>query len=93
MIFDEDEAKKVNDKCCFVTQLDKVSDNNFKQAYFPKNCYVLDNPIGTANGCVMSKDKKMIVNLPGPPKEMTYVVRKISSSENLYVRFSNTRHW
>ena len=74
MIFDEDEAKKVNDKCCFVTQLDKVSDNNFKQAYFPKNCYVLDNPIGTANGCVMSKDKKMIVNLPGPPKEMTYVV-------------------
>ena len=74
MIFNEDEAKKVNDKCCFVTQLDKVSDNNFKQAYFPKNCYVLDNPIGTANGCVMSKDKKMIVNLPGPPKEMTYVV-------------------
>ena len=35
---------------------------------------MLDNPIGTANGCVMSKDKKMIVNLPGPPKEMTYVV-------------------
>ena len=66
MIFNEDEAKKVNDKCCFVTQLDKVSDNNFKQAYFPKNCYVLDNPIGTANGCVMSKDKKTIVNLPGP---------------------------
>ena len=44
MIFDEDEAKKVKDKCCYVTQLDKVSDNNFKQAYFPKNCYVLDNP-------------------------------------------------
>ena len=79
MIFDEDEAKKVNDKCCFVTQLDKVSDNNFKQAYFPKNCYVLDNPIGTAIGCVMSKDKTLF--------------RKISSSENLYVRFSNTRHW
>ena len=74
MIFNEAEAKKVNDKCCFVSQLDQVTDNNFKQAYFPKDCYVLDNPIGTANGCVMSKDKKMIVNLPGPPKEMTYVV-------------------
>ena len=74
MIFNEEEAKKVNDKCCFVTQLDKVTDNNFKQAYFPKDCYILDNPIGTANGCVMSKDEKMIVNLPGPPKEMKYVV-------------------
>ena len=58
MIFNEAEAKKVNDKCCFVSQLDQVTDNNFKQAYFPKDCYVLDNPIGTANGCVMSKDKK-----------------------------------
>ncbi|MBM6930436.1 damage-inducible protein CinA [[Clostridium] spiroforme] len=74
MVYDEAEAKKVNDKCCFVTGLDQVSDNNFKQAYFPENCYVLDNPIGTANGCVMSKDEKMIINLPGPPKEMRYVV-------------------
>ena len=41
---------------------------------FPKDCYILENEVGTANGCVMSKDEKMIVNLPGPPKEMTYVV-------------------
>lgn len=74
MVYNEAEAKKVNDKCCFVTGLDKVTDNNFKQAYFPENCYVLDNPIGTANGCVMFKDERMIVNLPGPPKEMKYVV-------------------
>ena len=30
--------------------------------------------MGTANGCVMSKDEKMIINLPGPPKELKYVV-------------------
>lgn len=74
MIYNEQEAKKVNDKCCFVTGLDKVTDNNFKQAYFPEKCYILDNAIGTANGCVMSKDDRMIINLPGPPKEMKYVV-------------------
>ena len=74
MVYNEAEAKKVNDKCCFVTGLDKVTDNNFKQAYFPEDCHILDNPIGTANGCVMSKDDRMIVNLPGPPKEMKYVV-------------------
>ena len=34
MIYNEAEAKKVNDKCCFVSQLDQVTDNNFKQAYF-----------------------------------------------------------
>ncbi len=74
LVYDEAEAKKVHDKCCFVTQLDEVPDNNYKQAYFPKDCYVLENDVGTANGCVMSKDQKMIINLPGPPKEMTYVV-------------------
>lgn len=74
LIYNEDEARKVHDKCCFVTQLDEVPDNNYKQAYFPKDCYILENEVGTANGCVMTKDQRMIVNLPGPPKEMTYVV-------------------
>lgn len=74
MVYNDQEAKKVHDKCCFVIGSDKVTENNFKQAYFPVDCYVLDNAIGTANGCVMSKDDRMIVNLPGPPKEMKYVV-------------------
>lgn len=74
MVYLETEAKKVDEKCRFVTGSDKIPDNNFKQAYFPKDCYVLENEIGTANGCVMSKDEKMIINLPGPPKEMKYVV-------------------
>ena len=74
MIYNEEEAKKVYEKCSFVTGLDVIPENNFKQAYFPADCYVLENEVGTANGCVMSKDNKMIVNLPGPPKEMTYVV-------------------
>lgn len=74
MIYNDEEAKKVKDKCCFVTGLNEIPQNNFKQAYFPENCYILENDVGTANGCVMSKDEKMIINLPGPPKEMTYVV-------------------
>ncbi|MDD8049238.1 MAG: molybdopterin-binding protein [Thomasclavelia sp.] len=74
MIYDENEAKKVDDKCKFVTGLEVIPQNNFKQAYFPKDAYILENEVGTANGCVMSKDEKMIINLPGPPKEMTYVV-------------------
>ena len=44
--------------------------NNEKQAYFPKEAYILKNDNGTAPGCIMEKDGKMIVVLPGPPKEM-----------------------
>lgn len=44
--------------------------NNEKQAYFPKEAYVLKNDNGTAPGCIMEKEGKIIVVLPGPPKEM-----------------------
>ncbi|QAA35068.1 competence/damage-inducible protein A [Clostridium manihotivorum] len=44
--------------------------SNAKQAYFPKDAVVLPNPNGTAPGAVLKKDNKMIVVLPGPPKEM-----------------------
>lgn len=70
----EEEAKKVYEKCSFVMNNTNIPNNNFKQAYFPKGCFILENEVGTANGCVMSKDQKMIINLPGPPKEMTYMV-------------------
>lgn len=44
--------------------------NNEKQAYFPKEAYVLKNDNGTAPGCIMEKNGKIIVVLPGPPREM-----------------------
>ena len=44
--------------------------NNEKQAYFPKEAYILKNDNGTAPGCIMEKNGKMIVVLPGPPIEM-----------------------
>lgn len=72
----EEEVQKVDAKCRFVTGYDQVPENNFKQAWFPEGCYVLENEVGTANGCVMEKDGRMVVNLPGPPKEMTYVAEQ-----------------
>ena len=74
MIYNEKEAKKVEDKCKYCSNSSIVSNNNFKQAYYPADAYILENDMGTANGCVMKKDNKMIVNLPGPPKEIQYVI-------------------
>ncbi len=48
----------------------KPTENNKKQAYFPKDCIIVDNPNGTAPGVILKKENKMIILLPGPPKEM-----------------------
>ncbi len=48
----------------------ELTDNNLKQVYFPKDSIILKNFNGTAPGAILRKDKKMIIVLPGPPKEM-----------------------
>ena len=46
------------------------TENNRKQAYFPVDSTILPNKYGTAPGCIMQKDNKTIIVMPGPPKEM-----------------------
>lgn len=46
------------------------SENNVKQAYFPKDSIILENNHGTAPGCIIEKDNNFIILLPGPPREM-----------------------
>lgn len=48
----------------------KPTENNRKQAYFPVNSIVVPNKYGTAPGCIMNKDNKVIIVMPGPPREM-----------------------
>ncbi len=47
-----------------------MTENNRKQAYFPVGGIILKNNHGTAPGCLIEKDGKMLFNLPGPPKEL-----------------------
>lgn len=49
--------------------LDMVKSNE-KQALMPKGCIIIPNTNGTAPGCIMEKDGKAIIILPGPPREM-----------------------
>lgn len=44
--------------------------SNKKQALIPEDAIILENNNGTAPGCIMEKDGKAIIILPGPPKEM-----------------------
>lgn len=44
---------------------------NIKQAKFPKSAIILENPIGTAPGCILtSKKGTKYILMPGPPNEM-----------------------
>ena len=48
----------------------EMTPNNLKQAMFPKESIILPNPNGTAPGCIMEKNGKAIILLPGPPREL-----------------------
>ncbi|WMJ80142.1 competence/damage-inducible protein A [Clostridium sp. MB40-C1] len=45
-------------------------ESNKKQAYFPEDAIILHNKVGTAPGCIIESNNKILAVLPGPPKEM-----------------------
>jgi nicotinamide-nucleotide amidase len=49
---------------------ESVLEANKKQAYVPKDCMVLENHYGTAPGIIINDNNKILIILPGPPKEM-----------------------
>jgi nicotinamide-nucleotide amidase len=48
----------------------QMTPNNERQALIPQGAIVLPNPNGTAPGIKLNHDGKLIVLLPGPPREM-----------------------
>lgn len=55
----------------FRRQNRQMTENNRKQAYMPSRAVVFENDQGTAPGFALEKDGKMIICMPGPPREMT----------------------
>ncbi len=53
-----------------------MTENNRKQAYLPKDAQVFENDAGTAPGFALEKNKKVIICMPGPPREMTHMFEK-----------------
>jgi nicotinamide-nucleotide amidase len=48
----------------------QMSPNNVRQAMFPRGARILDNPKGTAPGFAVEAGGKLVVAMPGPPREM-----------------------
>ncbi|MBQ4347122.1 MAG: competence/damage-inducible protein A [Firmicutes bacterium] len=54
----------------------EMTENNIKQADIPEGALVLKNPRGTAPGIWLEKDGKIMVMLPGPPREAESMFRE-----------------
>ena len=54
----------------------KFTPNNLIQAALPEGCTVFHNNCGTAPGCAFEKDGKIVIMIPGPPKECRAMFRQ-----------------
>ena len=68
LTFDEEAYRVIEE---IFSKLKRVlTENNKKQAYFPKRAKIFYNDAGTAPGFALSDNGKTIICLPGPPREM-----------------------
>jgi len=51
----------------------RMSENNRKQAFIPEGSVPIPNDIGTAPGFMVARKAKLLVALPGVPKELRYL--------------------
>jgi len=53
-----------------------MPENNRKQAFIPDGATPIPNEMGTAPGFIVEKESKVIIVLPGVPKELKYLLAK-----------------
>ena len=68
MVYDEASWRAIQDYFAKMGRVCPLS--NRKQALFPAGSIILPNACGTAPGCMIERDGKTVVQLPGPPHEM-----------------------
>lgn len=68
LLRDEASVKKI--ERMFKVMGRPMTENNIKQGYIPEGAKILENDNGTAPGVLIEKDGKIVIMLPGPPKEL-----------------------
>ncbi len=69
----QDEKTKEDLLQYFANREFTMTPNNLKQTFIPENAEILFNPCGTAPGILLKEQGRIIIMLPGPPREMTRV--------------------
>lgn len=52
----------------------KPTDNNKRQAYIPRGAAAIENPVGTAPAFRFESKGRVVISLPGVPREMEYLL-------------------
>lgn len=68
LYYDQESIKKIKDY--FKLRERKMTENNLKQGLIPEGAIIINNNNGTAPGVIIEKNDKVMIILPGPPKEM-----------------------
>lgn len=72
----------------------KMTENNIKQAMIPEGAVVMYNDNGTAPGIIIEDNNKILIMMPGPPREMKPMfneqVKPFLASKQEYVLVSRT---
>jgi len=72
MFLHEESAERL--KAFFAARGIEMPAANLKQALIPTRGRILANPLGTAPGAAFENDGKVVIVLPGPPREFTEMV-------------------
>lgn len=51
-----------------------MTENNKRQAYVPDNAVIIENPVGTAPSFAVEYGEKVVISLPGVPREMKFLM-------------------
>ncbi len=51
-----------------------MTDNNRQQAFRPEGSLAIENPVGTAPCFIVEQDGRVVISLPGVPREMDYLM-------------------
>ena len=65
-----DEASLERIKAFFDKMKRPMTENNVKQAMVPEGAIVMKNDHGTAPGIIIENENKILIMMPGPPREM-----------------------
>jgi len=52
----------------------KMTENNRRQAYVPAKAIIIPNPVGTAPAFIVEYNERVVISLPGVPREMKYLM-------------------
>jgi len=60
----------------FATFNVKMTENNRLQAYVPDGAVIIENPVGTAPSFAVEVGDKVVISLPGVPREMKFLMQE-----------------